>query len=173
MGVANPSMSKFHLITETGLRPYEALSPFELLDIPAQFDVDLTLVDQHYFDIQSQIHPDRFVAAEEGVRASSQKWSRDVNDAYKILKNPRLRAECLLKLEGISLDVQPDPTLLAEMMEWREEQAEGHDLTVRAQSAMTTTLQLIDSAFKEGELKAVPPLLQRLSYLQKFNEDIA
>jgi len=161
------------MITETGLRPHESLSPFELLGVSAQFDVDLTVVDQRYFDIQSQIHPDRFVAAEEGVRLSSQKWSRDVNEAYKILKNPRLRAESLLKLQGISLDVHPDPSLLAEMMEWREEQAEGHDLTSRAASAMTTTLQSIESAFREGELKAVPSLLQRLSYLQKFYEDIA
>ncbi len=162
-----------HLITDEGVRAYEVLSPFDLLDVPAQFVIDLNLLDQNYFQIQSQIHPDRFVAAGEGDRQSSQSWSRDVNEAYKILKNPRLRAESLLALQGISVDVQPNPALLAEMMEWREEQAEGRDLTSPVQSALTLTLQSIENAFREGELKTVPALLQRLTYVQKFYEDIA
>lgn len=169
--------SACHLITDEGVRAYEVLSPFDLLDIPAQFDLDLILLDQHYFQIQSQIHPDRFVAAGEGDRQSSQRWSRDVNEAYKILKNPRTRAEVLLALQGISMDLQPDPALLEEMMEWREELAacEGDtaDLAERAHFAVKSTLVSIESAFREGELQGVPALLQRLTYVQKFYEDIA
>jgi molecular chaperone HscB len=37
---------------------------FELMGLPTQFEIDLTLLDQHYRKLQSEVHPDRFVTAD-------------------------------------------------------------------------------------------------------------
>jgi len=59
---------------------------FELLGIPAQFDVDLVLLDQHYRQLQSEVHPDRFVTASPNERMQSMQVATQANEAYQTLK---------------------------------------------------------------------------------------
>lgn len=97
---------------------------FELLNLPVSFDVDLGLLDQHYRTVQSEVHPDRFVASSSADQLRSMQLATLANDAYRTLKDPTARARYLLQLNGIeTLDesntAMPAEFLMAQM-EWRE-----------------------------------------------------
>ena len=161
-----PSCSDAILCGECGrLRDYQVLSPFAVLGLDASFEIDLEILEQRYFELQLQIHPDRFAVAEEGVKETALKWSVDINAAYQALKNPLSRAESLLVIQGVSTDVTPDPALLGEMMVWREalmdvESSEDKEtLLTRSKQALTETLDEITSAFASQQQNKVPSLL--------------
>ena len=60
---------------------------FELLGLPTQFEIDLTILDEHYRKLQSEVHPDRFVTASSNERMQSMQIATQANEAYQILKN--------------------------------------------------------------------------------------
>lgn len=96
---------------------------FDILGIPAGFDVNAKALEQAYFTAQRACHPDRFVGKPEADRIAAITRSQLVNDAYDTLKNPLTRAEHLLELNGISPladDTKVPPAILVEMMELRE-----------------------------------------------------
>lgn len=97
---------------------------YELLNLPVSFDVDNALLDQHYRKVQSEVHPDRFVASSAAEQLRSMQMATLANDAYRTLKDPTARARYLLQLNGIetleeSYTAMPAEFLMAQM-EWRE-----------------------------------------------------
>ena len=76
---------------------------FTLLKIPEAFVIDLERLDQHYQDIQKEIHPDRFASFDDETKLESIKKTAQVNDAYQTLKSPIRRAEYMLQLHGINI----------------------------------------------------------------------
>ena len=80
--------------------PLSAFNAFQVLGIPPLFDLDLRDVDRAYFDRQTENHPDRYVSfhRESLSLKDIETISADINRAYRILKNPLLRAEELMRL---------------------------------------------------------------------------
>lgn len=96
---------------------------FAILGLVPGFAVDAKALEQAYFTAQRACHPDRFVGKPEAERIAAISRSQLINDAYETLKNPLLRAEHLLMLQGImalSDKVPVPPEILAEMMTLRE-----------------------------------------------------
>ena len=105
---------------------------FARLGLPAALELEPAALDQAYFALQRQWHPDRFVAkpAEERAKASTE--AAALNDAYRTLKDPLRRAAISLSSTGVELPGDgktiDDPELLMEAMEAREELHEAaHD----------------------------------------------
>jgi len=97
---------------------------FALFGLPRAFRIDLLLLESRYREIQAQVHPDRFVDAEEADRRRSLQRAAQVNEALQTLKKPRARAAYLLQLNGQEIDVERNTAMpadfLLEQMEWRE-----------------------------------------------------
>ncbi len=96
---------------------------FDILSVPAQFDLNMKTLEQAYFAAQRATHPDRFIGKPEAERVAAIQRSQLVNDAYETLKNPLRRAEHLLELQNIHAladDASVPPAILGEMMELRE-----------------------------------------------------
>ena len=97
---------------------------FQLFQVPAQFDLDLTELGTRYLELQRNFHPDNFAAGSERDRLLAVQQAANINDAYHSLKQPLLRAEHLLALRGVKISQEQrsftDTHFLMQQMELRE-----------------------------------------------------
>ncbi|MGZ5101278.1 MAG: Fe-S protein assembly co-chaperone HscB, partial [Usitatibacter sp.] len=68
--------------------------------------MDPARLEQHYRELQSQVHPDRFASGTEAERRVAMQWATRANEAYQTLKNPLKRARYLVELNGIDLQTE-------------------------------------------------------------------
>ncbi len=161
--------------------PVTGLDPFTRLNLPLSFEVDRTVLDQHYFALQRHLHPDRFRNRTAHERVLSQSQAASLNEAYNILKDPLKRAESLLALKGQPLPEDGktlnDPVLLMEQLERREALAEADDptelarLTADAEAEVLATTCHIAQAFAADDLSTAGTQTLRLKYLTKLADD--
>ncbi len=154
---------------------------FDILELPAQFSLNLKALESAYFAAQRACHPDRFVGKPEAERVAAIRRSQLVNDAYETLKNPLRRAEHLLEIQGIEAlaeDAVAPPALLMEMMELREQVGDAagdgaalsrvvDDIKARA----TKTTDALARAFDAADYATATEETMRLHYLGKAIEE--
>ena len=101
---------------------------FQLFNLPAKFDLDLTELGSRYLKLQKQFHPDQHSSGSERDKLLAVQHTANINDAYHSLKQPLLRAEHLLALRGLKISHEQrsftDPLFLMQQMELREQLAE-------------------------------------------------
>jgi len=99
--------------------------PFETLGLPADFDLDLGEAEKRHRDLSRALHPDRFAQSTPAERRAALGKAIEVNEAWRSVRDPVRRGEALLRKMGIQVDEgqepKPNPELLMEMMEKREE----------------------------------------------------
>ena len=99
---------------------------FALFGLQPDFDLDLQALQARYRALQASHHPDKFAHSEPRVQREAMQIATRINEAYQILRNPRLRAQYLLALQGVAFDPErdtlQDPEFLLQQMEWREAQ---------------------------------------------------
>src|SRR5688572_9549916 len=78
-------------------------SHFELFGVAPAFALDAATLERSYREIQSKVHPDRFVHAGDAERRASLQWTTRVNEAYRTLKDPVQRAKHILDLQGVDV----------------------------------------------------------------------
>lgn len=97
---------------------------FELLGVPIGFHVPMETLDRSYRELQSTVHPDRFVNASDAERRVAMQLATTVNEAYRTLRHPLNRAIYLLELQGIDVRSEThtamEPAFLMQQIEWRE-----------------------------------------------------
>ncbi|TWT09726.1 Fe-S protein assembly co-chaperone HscB [Reyranella sp. CPCC 100927] len=154
---------------------------FARLAQPRSFDIDAAGLDRRYFELQRQLHPDRFARKTAREKAISQQQAAALNEAYETLKNPLRRARYLAQQRGVDLPGEgrtiDDPELLMEAMERREALAES--TTVSAVQALESTaqeeraglLQGLSAQFAANDKSGVRAAILRLAYLDKFTEE--
>jgi molecular chaperone HscB len=103
---------------------------FDVLGIEPTYDVDRAELEKRYLELSRQLHPDRFARASAKEKLASVTKTTELNDAYRVLKDDRRRAEYLLKLAGVDVGddrtaPKVDSTTLMQIMELNEELAEA------------------------------------------------
>jgi molecular chaperone HscB len=177
------------------------MDPFATLGAPRRFDLDLAALDKTHRELSRALHPDRFAAAGASERRASLEKAADVNEAWRIVRDPIRRAEALFRLAGIPVgetnEPAASPAFLMEMMEEREALAEarqkrdldavrrlGSGVTARARAAEArlaagfaapdpspATLQPLVAIL--GELRFYRRLLDEVSAIEDEAEDAA
>lgn len=71
---------------------------FTLYGLPETFDIENSAIDSSFKALQRILHPDKFVAGDEGVKNISNKNSSIVNKANDTLKYPLKRAVYLVRI---------------------------------------------------------------------------
>ena len=135
---------------------------FDLFGLPRKLWIEMGALEQKFLQLSWKFHPDNFVNASEDERELSLKRSSELNDAYRVLRDPVGRVEYLLSLEGERKEgekkQQAPPELLEEVFELnesldelREAKASGADL-----AALKTRLESAEKGFqvKLGEVDA-------------------
>ncbi len=112
---------------------------YELVRIPRSLNLSLEALQQRYYELSRQLHPDRFMQKPEAERQRALDMSSALNDAYRTLKDPIKRAQYLLSLEGFEIGEQRSkdvpPELLEEVFELNMaiEEMRGGDDSARSQ----------------------------------------
>jgi molecular chaperone HscB len=162
------------------------MDPFATLGIARTYDVDLTTAEKTHRDLSRALHPDRYVGASATERRSALTKAVEVNEAWRIIRDPVRRAEALLELSGVEVgenrEPKADPAFLADMLEQREALAEarsGRDLrTVRglAQEVgerLRAAEAELSRGFASGETRLSLGKLGEIRFYRRFLEEVS
>lgn len=97
---------------------------FKLFDLPSTFALDLAGLDLRWRQMAARVHPDRFATATPAERRVAMQWASTINEGYRVLKSPLMRARYLCEQAGCDLQTESntrmDGAFLMLQMEWRE-----------------------------------------------------
>ena len=79
---------------------------FEFFDLPRKLTLDVVALEKQFYTMSRRLHPDRFASKPVAEQEAALAQSSLLNDAYRTLKDPILRTQYLLKLEGVELEEQ-------------------------------------------------------------------
>src|ERR1700748_2769077 len=79
---------------------------FEFFNLPRKLTLDVVALEKQFFTLSRKLHPDRFASKPLAEQEAALAQSSLLNDAYRTLKDPILRTQYLLKLEGVELEEQ-------------------------------------------------------------------
>jgi molecular chaperone HscB len=139
---------------------------FSLFGLPRKLWIEMSTLEKKFLELSWKLHPDKFVNASPADQELSLKGSSELNDAYRVLRDPVGRVEYLLELEGMRREgehkQQAPPELLEEVFELnesldelREAKASGSDL-----GSLKHRLESAEKNFQE-KLGEVDALLQK------------
>jgi molecular chaperone HscB len=139
---------------------------FALFGLPRKLWLEMSALEKKFLELSWKLHPDRFVNAAPSEQEAALRSSSELNDAYRVLRDPVARVEYLLELEGMRKEgehkQQAPPELLEEVFELnesldelREAQSQGGDL-----AALKSRLQAAEKNFQE-KLSEVDEHLQQ------------
>lgn len=158
---------------------------FELFHLPQRFTIDMGALDNAYREVQSRVHPDRFVNATDTEKRVAMQWATRANEAYQTLKSPFKRAAYLCELNGIDLQTESNTAMprefLMQQMEWREALDDARD------SKDLDALDILDAdlrAMRNAQVKQIGERLdahnfeeaaqgvRQLMFLEKFGAEV-
>jgi molecular chaperone HscB len=139
---------------------------FSLFGLPRKLWIEMSTLEKKFLELSWKLHPDKFVNASPADQELSLKGSSELNDAYRVLRDPVARVEYLLELEGMRKEgehkQQAPPELLEEVFELnesldelREAKTSGGDL-----SSLKHRLESAEKNFQQ-KLSEVDAQLQK------------
>ena len=166
------------------------MDPFAVLGLPRRFGIDLKEAESRHLELSKALHPDRYSSSGAGERRLSLTRAVEVNEAWRILRDPIKRAEAFLKLSGLENEVgetrepKPSGAFLMEVMEAREQLDEAKSardagaiakIVAEAKAQFRDTeaelARMIDASDSPEKLRAAIPVLGRLRYAARFLEE--
>lgn len=184
MVVVNPSMSE----TVAPAVSADRLNAdfFTLLGLPRAFPLDMTELDARFRELQREVHPDRFAAADDASRRASMMLATQINAAYQTLRSPLKRATYLLELAGIDVGAESNtamsPEFLMHQMLWREQLDEARaESDAAALAGLQADIdQAVGDAYErlagalaaESEIPVAVETVRQLMFLEKLHQSI-
>jgi len=144
------------------------------------FSIDSKALRKEFLQLQAKAHPD-MVPADKKRQAEG--LSARINEAYKTLLNPLLRAQYLLSLRGIDVAEDEtakveDPELLMEVLETREtiedaqEEKDLEPLKGQNEGRIADSVQVLEDAFKNDDMDLAKSESVKLRYWINIRESI-
>lgn len=168
------------------------MDPFATLGAPRRFDLDLAALEKTHRELSRALHPDKFAQTGASERRAALEKAADVNEAWRVVRDPIRRAEALFRLEGLPVgetsEPKASPAFLMEVMEEREALAEAraardlakvHALAEGITRRAKATEAKLGAAFAgdltpaRAELERLLPLLGELRFYRRFLEEVA
>ncbi|RKU46450.1 hypothetical protein DL546_007160 [Coniochaeta pulveracea] len=170
---------------------YYALFPSTLSDGPppnGPFHIDVRTLRREFLRLQASSHPDfhAHANADPAARRRAEGASALINEAFRTLSNPLLRAQYLLR-EQYGIDMagdeagsitRPEGDVLEAVLEAREqiEEAEREEellgLREENEQRILQAEEVIGEAFRSGDLEALKREVVRLRYWVNIRESI-
>ena len=156
-----------------------AASHFELFGLPEQFSVDEDDLNRRHMQLRTRMHPDRHIGMAAEQLAAEQLTAR-INEAYRTLADPMLRAAYLLARRGHDPFRENESGMpadfLEEQMEMRErlEDASGdpQECSRLEREAMASYQQCLedlkDQLAADSDLEEAVGTVRKMKYLRNF-----
>ena len=155
---------------------------FGLLGLERRWQLDRGALEGNYLERSKASHPDGFVGQDSGAQRAAMERSSQLNQGYRTLRDPVLRAEYLVKLGGIDLDSsdprtgapRPGQDFLIEMIDLRERLAEGDLAAVQGEIEARTEMALDAgiAALDRGDVAVAARELVARRYFQRFLDEV-
>ena len=159
---------------------------FTLLGLPKRFELDMVALDARFRELQREVHPDRFAAADDAARRASMMLATQINAAYQTLRSPLKRASYLLEQAGLDIGAESNtamsPDFLMSQMMWREQVADARGEKnlaelERLQGEIADDIRdaygdLAAALDQENKPQAAVEGVRRLMFLEKLREEI-
>jgi len=169
--------------------PPHASDPFATLGVEARFDLDPKELEARHRELSRALHPDRHAGATPAQRRLALSRAIEVNEAYRLLKDPVKRAERVLEARGAPVgegqEPKPSGALLMEMMESREALSEavsekdavrvralGSEMRARNQSLLERLREAL-ATDDDAHRSAAVALLGEIRYVRRFLDEVA
>ena len=108
---------------------------YDALGLEPKLALDSDDLKKRFYDRSRQWHPDRFSRASSEEKQRSEEMTAVLNDAFRTLRDPVMRAEYFLRESGLELAKDAPPELLEEVFELNValEELRGGDESARPQ----------------------------------------
>ena len=144
------------------------------------FAIDTNALKREFLQLQARAHPDRHPPQD---KSKAQALSARINEAYKTLQNPLLRAQYLLSLRGIDIAEDEtakveDPELLMEVLEAREkiEDAENEeellDMKTENDERIRQSVDVLEKAFEGDDVHLAKEESVKLRYWVNIKDSL-
>jgi molecular chaperone HscB len=157
--------------------------PFATLGLERSYKLDLRAVEKTHRELSRTLHPDRYVSSGASERREALEKAVQVNEAWRVVRDPIRRAEALFTLAGIQVgdthEPKPAAALLMDMMEQREALAEARgkrdgaavqklvaEMTTRQGAVQAELAVAFDTS--RGAKDALTPLVAKLGELRYY-----
>jgi molecular chaperone HscB len=90
---------------------------FRFFGLDKALTIDSSRLQQRFYELSREYHPDRFSLRPPAEQARAQQASAFLNDGYRVLRDPIGRAEYVLKQEGFDIGEQRTKDVPAELLE--------------------------------------------------------
>ncbi len=125
---------------------------FEIFSLPVTWQIDRSLLDTRYRNLQREFHPDRYAAKGDTEKRLAVQTTALINQAYDSLKSPLKRAQYLLELAHIDANqeshITSDGAFLMQQIELREALADLRDSSDAASELDSMHGQVQDNYLK-------------------------
>lgn len=152
---------------------------FSILEIMPKYNIDLLDLDDRFRRALSFVHPDLFIQRTAQERTMAANIAVKLTEAYQILKDPLKRAAELLRINGVDVPGEngktvSHPTLLAQIMQWREEldSCKVEKQVDILEQELRQRLDLIKASFDRDKPDSLAYLYLELVYITKILEEI-
>lgn len=100
-------MRAAHYCQECGkVQPPAPVDYFAFFGLPYKLNLDTAQLERDFYALSRKLHPDINARADGPEQEWSLEKTSQLNDAYRTLKDPILRTEYLLRLQGVQLEEQ-------------------------------------------------------------------
>lgn len=90
---------------------------YRFLDMPRRLSVDADELQQRFYKMSRLVHPDKYTRGAAVEKQNSLEATAILNDAYRTLRDPVLRAEYVLKENGFDIGEQRTKDVPPELLE--------------------------------------------------------
>ena len=142
---------------------------FQVFGLERRLAVDTTALQQRFYELSRQWHPDFHQGKPEAEQTRALEESARINAAYRALRDPIARVEYLIRLEegretreGAAVKPKAPPDLLAEMFEIQEslEEARSGALDDATRATLTEQRDALRARMEQAERELTGPLSQ-------------
>lgn len=160
------------------------MNHFELFELPVQFELDGSSLSSRYLALQKRFHPDNFAAASDAEQLAAVQKAAQINDAYQTLNAPLARAQYLIELQGIEVQLEQslhDADFLIEQMQLREQleaiaeredQAQLFALSEQVDLLQQQFMARLASVLAAKQWQAGLLLVRKLKFVVKLQQEI-
>jgi molecular chaperone HscB len=156
---------------------------FEIFGLQPGVDLDVSALDAKYRELSLKHHPDRAKNRLEAVSVTAA-----LNDAVKVLRDPKRRAFYLLKLHGVDLEREDGPAKQSMPMEFLEDILERREQlddarrqkdVAKARSMAAEIEKLANDAFdaakaalRDERWEVATAEMAKVRYFTRFMEEV-
>ena len=153
---------------------------FAVFGVARTLDLDQRDLETRYLKLSRECHPDHNRAEKTEDCVAVLQRAAEINDAWKVLKNPWRRARALLEAQDdgvLERNKKLDPMFLADALELAEEVAHADSQRVPAlrdklQAALDADWQALREAVADGDLDRAARRVHQSHYHQKALHDL-